>query len=386
MGFVVVLSAITASWSEPVEISEAENDECISFTFDPATNVVELIEDTLGQCANGRLSALSALDSVNDEIGVSVKIAAEEPTSLFDYGQRRTVRKGLHGYRLHNDPGQKKFTIRLKSTQARTLTRAITEGDLFHFAISFGRSRWVGASFSSRISDADSGATPPASDIVNCTSLTLSACSPAEICEKATHFPTAGIRRWRTSYSSRSFVAEARSRRLDCNVTEIEPVVSPAPSTRCDTGYLAGCTEAQLCERGTYGSPARWYVTGNAARYANEARRKNYSCGVPVSASGCSSADRGFGRAESPLWHASASAACKRDHFERQCKGFGFDEATPQMSQCIAMQQSNSRANARRVVQGALDDWNDEMNNQSRRDPNYRCRDNGFGTIYCDPY
>ena len=522
----------TTSWSQPLELRATESAPCISLTFDPSTNVAELIEKTTGECANGRLSALTALDTMNDELGVSIRISNQDPSSLFDFGQRRTIRKGLHGYRVYTETDHKKFRFRLKSAQAALIARAFREGDLFHVAVSFGRSRWVGASFNSSnttedVSSPSITSLETASQNQTCDwsdGRTASVCTDSELCRIATRgtparwassgrggvFASAARRRgltcgvveqgtatptnvshsevcsrnnlqlcdadqlcrraaygspkrWFTSGTAVSFSNEAKRRGLTCGVGEqaaSTTTVSSSSSDQCSLNNVHACSSEQLCDRGTYGTPIRWYeranlsgfsneakrrgltcgvavqttpdtqcsptnpvactteelcsratvgtpkvwlIAGHGARYTNEAKRRGLTCGTsntqrssPVSSntprsttpdisnspSDCTAAGRGFGLTESAFWHRTASAACKREYFERACRGYGFVSGTPEMAQCVVNEINNSRARSDQKHREIDQIFRDSQ----RTSPSYRCRDLGFGRIRCDPY
>ena len=63
----------------------------------------------------------------------------------------------------------------------------------------------------------------------------------------------------------------------------------------------------------------------------------------------------GVGRAESPMWHMTASAEQKLEYFKSQCRGFGFKDGTPEMAQCVQNQTNQSRGSASRQWSNAME-------------------------------
>ena len=93
-----------------------------------------------------------------------------------------------------------------------------------------------------------------------------------------------------------------------------------------------------------------------------------------------------IGTKESPAWHATASTEIKRAHFAEECKGFGYNDGTPEMNACIERQWTESKrsadANFKRKMQQASITSDKPVTNVSS---SFSCRISSSGRYaYCD--
>lgn len=75
--------------------------------------------------------------------------------------------------------------------------------------------------------------------------------------------------------------------------------------------------------------------------------------------SGCSMK----GQVESPMWHKNAPRSEIIAHFSEQCRSYGFQEDTPEFSNCLMETEGASRANAQARMR---DVFNNIQNNRPK--------------------
>ena len=110
-----------------------------------------------------------------------------------------------------------------------------------------------------------------------CSALNPQACSAKRICELATDFKF-GKYTWATYSSLQPVVKEAKRRKLSCGVGTSK---SPSTGTKpCSTYSVSSCSNQQLCQFGTTGTPKRWSTGLHGKKYAAEARSRGLSCSV----------------------------------------------------------------------------------------------------------
>ena len=120
-----------------------------------------------------------------------------------------------------------------------------------------------------------------------CSALNPQACSAKRICELATDFKF-GEYTWATYSSLQPVVKEAKRRKLSCGVgTSKRPSTGTKP---CSTYSVSSCSNQQLCQFGTTGTPKRWSTGLHGKKYAAEARSRSLSCGVNENISSAPSA------------------------------------------------------------------------------------------------
>lgn len=91
---------------------------------------------------------------------------------------------------------------------------------------------------------------------------------------------------------------------------------------------------------------------------------------------GCAQ-DGGIGVEGSPAWFMRTTPAQQAAYFGEVCAGYGFTAGTPEMTQCIAVEARNARAEGAanmRAIQAA-NTFNRPVNTSCRRDMmgNYNC-------------
>ena len=83
-------------------------------------------------------------------------------------------------------------------------------------------------------------------------------------------------KRWFTGGTGLDFANEAKRRGLTCGVGER----AATTSNQCSLNNVRACSTEQLCQRGTFGTPLRWYERSNLSGFSNEAKRRGLTCGV----------------------------------------------------------------------------------------------------------
>ena len=100
-----------------------------------------------------------------------------------------------------------------------------------------------------------------------CSSNNVSACSSEQLCDRRSYV----------------YADEARRRGLTCGGVERATTTTESNSSishQCALKNVRACSTQILCERGTYGTPLRWYERISWSGYADEARRRGLTCGV----------------------------------------------------------------------------------------------------------
>ena len=108
-----------------------------------------------------------------------------------------------------------------------------------------------------------------------CSSANPRACTTQYVCTFAAN---GNPKRWATDGTGLIFADEAMRRGQTCGVVEQAP--------ECTPSNVSACSSEQLCERGTYGTPLRWYERISWSEYADEAKRRGLTCGVGEAAAG----------------------------------------------------------------------------------------------------
>lgn len=131
--------------------------------------------------------------------------------------------------------------------------------------------------------DASTANTGPVSQ---CELSDVAACSNEQLCARG----TVGIpRQWRTTGSWLPYALEAQSRELSCRVEShggtSHALISPSSSSECSLASVENCSTEQLCDRGTWSEPPRWYERSSSHVYSFEAQRRGLDCGVVPSCS-----------------------------------------------------------------------------------------------------
>jgi len=112
---------------------------------------------------------------------------------------------------------------------------------------------------------------------VKCSNETPEYCSDNFVCNKATNFLGSGDYQWSNSDSMQHFVREAAKRSLSCSVVGATNPFVDAKS--CSSENLSFCSNQQLCQFGTAGTPKRWRTYAGKI-YAQEAQSRGLSCGI----------------------------------------------------------------------------------------------------------
>ena len=101
-------------------------------------------------------------------------------------------------------------------------------------------------------------------------------CTDNEVCEFATLlYP----KRWNTiDFKSRTWVKEAQRRKLTCGV--VDAAQTSTNKKPCSTYSVSSCSNEQLCQFGTTGTPKRWSKGLHGKIYAQEAQHRGLSCGT----------------------------------------------------------------------------------------------------------
>ena len=313
--------------------------------------------------------------------------------------------------------GQRATTSRSNTQATGTCSRANPQAcssTRLCFLATFGTpKRWKGGIMTAYTNEAKSrglscGVTEPTTPVRSsgeCRMTSPQACDDNQLCTRAV---TGDPKRWFIDSPSEAYSKEAQRRGLTCGVGGQLSSTSGSSSGQCRSTNLGPCNEQELCDQAVrnISGVKSWVTTGYRGLYAGEARRRGLTCGIggsssrstsssssstqrnttsnaSSSASGCTSSGRGFGMAGSLFWHRTASVACKREYFERECRGFGFAAGTPEMAQCVANQSTNSRNGARQTFNNALNNWQNQMNSPSNRTLYGDCRQNVFGNFDC---
>ena len=124
----------------------------------------------------------------------------------------------------------------------------------------------------------EQGAAGTNSGTGNCTSRNLSACAARELCERATFgYP----KQWYTAGFRSRYAEEAQRRDITCGVVEqVVSTTNNGSNSLCSWNNVVSCSIEQLCDRGTFGTPLRWYERSSSSVYADEAKRRGQTCGV----------------------------------------------------------------------------------------------------------
>jgi len=101
-------------------------------------------------------------------------------------------------------------------------------------------------------------------------------CSDFALCNFGTETKN-GFTKWSTDQLWASYVTEAKRRNLSCGVNA---KISESPYTRCEKN-LKDCSNNDLCSISVYktNNVTKW-KTGSYAKFVNEAKKRNLSCGV----------------------------------------------------------------------------------------------------------
>ena len=111
------------------------------------------------------------------------------------------------------------------------------------------------------------------------------ACISEALCERAADTTTGKVE-WRLK-TAPNYVQEAKKRKLDCGISEVETTANPntkglEPTVRkrCEAN-ISECPDQDLCLTSTYRikQKVKWKV-GNYSKFAEEAQRRGLDCGV----------------------------------------------------------------------------------------------------------
>ena len=142
-----------------------------------------------------------------------------------------------------------------------------------------------------------------------CSSTNARACTVQQLCERATY---GSPKRWFASGYSARYADEARRRGLSCDVRSAatsNTAVSTVTNSQCSSANPRACTLQQLCRRATYGDPKRWFTSGTAVSFSNEAKRRGLTCGVGVGTSTAAPQSSNFSTSSSVASSSSSSFA-----------------------------------------------------------------------------
>lgn len=118
----------------------------------------------------------------------------------------------------------------------------------------------------------------------SCQLANLEACNEQTVCQRAT---TGMPLQWRTNGVWARYARLAQERGLSCGVvgaTETFENSRNRPDGICSFTNLRGCSDDQVCERGTVGVPKQWRQDDDwRSAYTVEAKRRELTCGVSES-------------------------------------------------------------------------------------------------------